>query len=318
MVYVVTGGAGFIGSHLVEALLAWGDRVVVLDDLSTGKHSNLPANAKVELVQGCVTDRQLVEKVMQRARGVFHLAAIASVEMSRLQWERTHQVNVTGMVNILAASARLAKPAPVVYASSAAVYGNNQQLPIDETEVPHPLTAYGADKLGCELHAHVASYVHSVPTMGMRLFNVYGPRQDASSPYSGVISIFSQRIAAAQDITLYGDGLQTRDFVYVGDVVRAFCAAMTQLEANREICDVVNVCTGKATSLLQLVEVLETITGHRVAKHMAEMRVGDIRASVGDANKLLRVLGFVAEKQLHEGLRLTLQSLVDECKQGVA
>ena len=316
MVYIVTGGAGFIGSHLVEALLAWGDRVVVLDDLSTGKRENLPVSSKVELVQGCVTDAALVEKVMQGARGVFHLAAIASVEMSRLQWEHTHRVNLTGMVNVLAASARLPKPAPVVYASSAAVYGDNQHLPLSESEVPHPLTAYGADKLGCEHHARVAKKVHGVPTLGLRFFNVYGPRQDASSPYSGVISIFADRIAAGKDITFFGDGGQTRDFVYVGDVVRALCAAMSQLESNRELCDVVNVCTGQSVSLLQLADILEKITGKVVSKHFEDVRVGDIRTSLGNANKLLKLLGVTAEKPLFDGLRLTLGVGAGEIKQG--
>lgn len=305
MTYLVTGGAGFIGSHVCEALRARGDEVIVLDDLSTGKRENIPAGVWFE--QGDICDPVMVKKLLSQVKGVFHLAAVASVEMSRLEWERTHAVNVTGTVNILAASAKLAEPVPVVYASSAAIYGNNQNLPLAETERPAPLTAYGADKLACEQHAKVGEVVHGLKSCGLRFFNVYGPRQDPTSPYSGVISIFAKRIAEGLPITFYGDGQQTRDFVYVGDVVRALVAAMGLLErSDAPQAWVSNVCTGREVSLIDLASTLENITQNSVTKEFAAARMGDIRASLGNPDCLFRLLGVKADTILDVGLRATL------------
>ena len=218
--YLVTGGCGFIGSHLVEDLLNRGHRVRILDDLSTGKRSNLPAGApsrQCELITGDVIDRELVERCFEGVDHCFHLAAVASVQRSNEDWSGTHRINLTGAINIFDAARR--QRVPVVYASSAAVYGDNADTPLQESAQLRPLTAYGADKLGCELHARVASLVHSVPTTGLRFFNVYGPRQCASSPYSGVISIFADRLTRAEPLVVFGDGEQTRDFIFVKDVV---------------------------------------------------------------------------------------------------
>jgi nucleoside-diphosphate-sugar epimerase len=200
--YLVTGGCGFIGSHLCEALVARGDRVRILDDLSTGKLENKPPAA--ELIRGDVADPVAVRTAMEGADGCFHLAAIASVERGNQDWLGTHRTNLTGAITILDAARRAGagKPIPVVYASSAAVYGDNPEVPLAETATVRPLSAYGADKLGCELHARVASHVHGVPTVGMRFFNVFGPRQDPKSPYSGVISIFCDRLRAGQGIAI--------------------------------------------------------------------------------------------------------------------
>src|ERR1700761_3440303 len=222
--FLVTGGAGFIGSHLCEALIARGDQVRVLDDLSTGHRRNVPAQAT--LIVGDVADPTAVAEAMADVDGCFHLAAIASVEKGVTDWLGTHRVNVSGTVTVFDAVRRQGSRIPVVYASSAAVYGDAAVVPIAETAPCVPLSAYGADKYGCELHARVASHVHGIPAVGLRFFNVYGPRQDPKSPYSGVISIFCERIAAGLPITVYGDGQQTRDFVYVGDVVRALLGAM--------------------------------------------------------------------------------------------
>ena len=196
--YLITGGCGFIGSHLAEDLLAQGHSVRVIDNLSTGKISNLPASrvpTDCELVIGDITDKARLEQCFDGVDYCFHLAAIASVQLSNEDWAGTHQVNLTGSINVFDA-ARM-RQVPVVYASSAAVYGDNAESPLTESAVLRPLTAYGADKLGSELHARVASFVHSVPTTGLRFFNVYGPRQDSSSPYSGVISIFAEKSIAA-------------------------------------------------------------------------------------------------------------------------
>ena len=224
--WLVTGGCGFIGSHLVDALLARGDKVRVLDDLSTGRRSNLPDG--VEVVVGDVADAKTVAQAMAGVDGCFHLAAVASVQRGNEDWLGTHRVNLTGTIAVFDAARTCNRkgPVPVVYASSAAVYGDNPNMPLDESAATAPLSAYGADKLGCELHGRVAWQVHKVPSTGFRFFNVYGPRQDPKSPYSGVIAIFADKVAENRQITVNGDGGQVRDFVYVADVVRHLVAAM--------------------------------------------------------------------------------------------
>src|ERR1700733_8992720 len=222
--YLATGGAGFIGSHLCEALVARGDTVRVLDDLSTGHRRNLPPTAT--LIVGDVADPATVAQAVDQVDGCFHLAAIASVERGVTDWLGTHRANLTGTVTVFDAIRRQGNKIPVVYASSAAVYGDAVTVPIAEAEPCVPLSAYGADKYACEMHARVASHVHAIPTTGLRFFNVYGPRQDPRSPYSGVISIFCERVIRGAPIDVFGDGSQTRDFVYVADVVAALLSAM--------------------------------------------------------------------------------------------
>ena len=218
--YLVTGGAGFIGSHLCEALVARGDSVRVIDDLSTGHRHNLPPG--VPLIVGDVADPDAVARAMEGVDGCFHLAAIASVEQGVTDWLGTHRANLTGTITVFDAIRRQGSRIPVVYASSAAVYGDAAHRADRRNRPCPPLSAYGADKYRCELHARVASHVHGIPTVGLRFFNVYGPRQDPKSPYSGVISIFCERISAGQPITSSATASQTRDFVYVGDVVGRF------------------------------------------------------------------------------------------------
>ena len=211
---MVTGGCGFIGSHLVDALVAEeAISVVVLDDLSTGKKENLHSEA--ELIVGDTTDLDTVLRAFANVNGCFHLAAIASVEKSNTEWVRTHTVNITSTVNIFEAARRAHGLVPVVYTSSAAVYGDCQAVPIREDADKQPLTAYGVDKYACDLHARVGWHVHGIASIGMRPFNIYGPRQDPKSPYSGVISIFFDRIRKQLPISIFGDGGQMRDFVYV-------------------------------------------------------------------------------------------------------
>jgi UDP-glucose 4-epimerase len=296
--YLVTGGCGFIGSHLADALLAAGHAVRILDDLSTGKRANLPPGA--ELLLGDVADPVAVAEAMRGVDGCLHLAAIASVERGNQDWLGTHRTNQTGAITILDAArrARAGGPVPVVYASSAAVYGDAPG-PIAETAPRRPLSAYGADKLGCELHAAVAGLVHGVPTCGFRFFNVYGPRQDPASPYSGVISIFCDRLKAGQRITVFGDGGQTRDFVHVGDVVRALLAGLERATVRGEV---YNVCTGRATSVLGLAETVARILGIRLMPGFGPPRSGEIRHSLGDPAKARRELGFEAGTELAAGL----------------
>ena len=198
--FLVTGGCGFIGSHLVDALLAQGDKVRVLDDLSTGRLANLAHGA--DLVRGSVTDAALVRRACEGVDGVFHLAAIASVTRCTEDWIGAHAVNLSGTVTVLDA-ARRGGQLPVVYASSAAVYGDTVADRLSERTPPAPKSAYGADKLGSELHAGVAQASFGVPTLGLRLFNVYGPRQDGSSPYSGAISAFCERLGRGASITIW-------------------------------------------------------------------------------------------------------------------
>lgn len=297
--YLITGGCGFIGSHLADLILSLGHRVRVLDDLSTGRRENLSPRA--ELVIGDIADRAAAERCLADVDGCFHLAAVASVERCNRDWLGTHRTNLTGTITIFdCARATANRPAvPVVYASSAAVYGDQPTGPIDERSSPQPLSAYGADKLGCELHARVASLVHGVPAVGMRFFNVYGPRQDPKSPYSGVISIFCDRIAAGRSVTIFGDGQQVRDFIYVGDVAQALWAAM---QTPQPAGSVFNVCTGQATSIRMLVDAIAAHNGLSPLIEHGPPRDGDIRASVGDGRRAKEALGFCALTTLRAGL----------------
>jgi UDP-glucose 4-epimerase len=274
--YLVTGGAGFIGSHLCEALVARGDRIRVIDNFSTGHRGNIPAGAA--LIEADVADPAAVAEALDGTDGCFHLAAIASVEKGVTDWLGTHQANLTGTITLFDAIRRQGREIPVVYASSAAVYGDAVTVPIAETSPCIPLSAYGADKYSCELHARVASHVHGIPTAGFRFFNVYGPRQDPGSPYSGVISIFCERIAAGMPINIYGDGQQTRDFVYVADVVRALIAGMA---LRPEDSPVFNVCTGVPTSVEVLARLIADLTGRSLDIRTQPPRAGEIRHSVG-------------------------------------
>jgi UDP-glucose 4-epimerase len=298
--YLVTGGCGFIGSHLCKALVSRGDAVRVLDDLSTGSLANLPAAAS--FIRGDVADLQLVRQAMTGVDGCFHLAAVASVDLSNRDWLRTHRTNLTGAITVFDA-AIAAGPVPVVYASSAAVYGNCPSLPLRESSEKQPLSAYGADKLGCELHAWVAGKVHALPSVGLRLFNVYGPGQDPKSPYSGVISIFCYRIPRGEPIEIFGDGRQSRDFIFVDDVVTALLLATnTRLSGER----VLNICTGRATSVLDLAQTIANLCGQDLAIRFQPPRKGEITHSYGDPTDAKQALGITGYTELRIGLSTTL------------
>ena len=301
--YLVTGGCGFIGSHLADALRGAGHTVRILDDMSTGRPENKPAGA--ELLEGDVADPRLVAEAMHGADGCFHLAAVASVERGNLDWLGTHRANLTGRITVLDAARRANSrvPVPVVYASSAAVYGDNPEVPLAETAATRPLSAYGADKLGSEQHGFVAGRVHGIPTCGLRFFNVYGPRQDPKSPYSGVISIFCDRLKAGQGITIFGDGGQSRDFVFVGDIVRALLAAMERAGTDGRV---YNVCTGRSTTIGELAGTIAGILGAPAEIVFGPPRAGEIRVSLGDPSSVRRELGFEARTALEEGLARTL------------
>ena len=300
--YLITGGCGFVGSHLADALLARGDGVVVLDNLSTGKRANLAPEVRV--IEGDVADPGAVARAIAGCAGVFHLAGIASVAYCNEHWREGHLTNQTGTVTVFEAAARAGR-VPVVYTSSAAVYGDAGPGAVDEARVPRPQTAYGVDKLGSELHGRIAMGVHGLPTVGLRPFNIYGPRQDPSSAYSGVISIFNNRLAQGLPVTVFGDGLQTRDFVFVADVVRFLMAAMAR--APHAAGEVFNICTGRATTLLALVDTLARLHGRVPVVQLGDPRVGDIRESLGDPNRARTVLGVTAEVTLEDGLAALLR-----------
>jgi UDP-glucose 4-epimerase len=305
--YLVTGGAGFIGSHLVDALLAAGRRVIVLDDLSVGKRGNVPEQA--QLIEGDVGDEPLLRRVLQEVDGCFHLAALSSTVLSHQRWLYSHRVNVGGTVTVLAcARATAHRPAvPVVYASSAAVYGDNPDCPLAEQATLRPLSAYGADKLGSELHARVAGLVHGVPTVGLRLFNVYGPRQDPHSPYSGVISHFLLRAQRGEVLSIHGDGEQVRDFVHVSDAVRFLLTAMAHAQPTGQV---YNVCTGQPTTILALARLLMHLSGKGSGLQHSAARVGDIRVSIGDPRLAAQCLSIRTTMTLRDGLAEMMASPV--------
>jgi UDP-glucose 4-epimerase len=306
MKYLVTGGCGFIGSHLCDALIDAGHQVRVLDNLSTGVEDNLPSG--VELLLGSVMDRDLVKRAMQDIDGCFHLAAVSSVTCSLNDWVGTHCNNQQGTVNLLDAARRNgeAPTVPVVYASSAAVYGDNATVPLNESSIPWTISEYGADNLGIEDHARVAWLAHGVSTVCMRFFNVYGPRQSPASPYSGVISIFIERLLKGQPLSIHGDGKQTRDFIYVADVVRFLIAAMHNQKGEASV---YNVCTGQPTSILQLAKTLSMLSGSEPQLNKMSCRQGDIVESLGEPKRANKRYGFTAQVTLGDGLKLMLETM---------
>jgi UDP-glucose 4-epimerase len=306
--YLVTGGAGFVGWHLVEALLSCGHSVRVLDDLSSGPLRDLPSH--VEFIEADVVDDSAVAAAFEAIDGCYHLAAIASVERCNRDWLRSHRINLTGTVNVFNAARRLrgGRTIPVVYASTAAVYGNCAAASIAENQSLAPVSTYGADKAACELHARAAGAVHQVPTVGLRFFNLYGPRQDPYSPYSGVISRFIDRLRRGEPIEIFGDGEQTRDFTYIGDAVTALRQAMGAAALHAPI---FNICTGIGTSVRGLAETIGRLCGTRLVIHYLTPREGDVRQSVGDPRQAAADLGFTAETPLARGLCITLEALSD-------
>ncbi|MEO5374810.1 MAG: NAD-dependent epimerase/dehydratase family protein [Alphaproteobacteria bacterium] len=305
--YLVTGGCGFIGSHLVDSLLADGHEVAVLDDLSTGRRSNLDPRAR--LVVADVADTDAVSAAMANVSACFHLAAVASVQRSTEEWPKTHRSNQTGSIAVFDAARRLGggTPLPVVFASSAAVYGSNTAVPLAETAQVGPISPYGADKLGSELHARAGEVIHRSRIIGLRFFNVFGPRQDPGSPYSGVISIFSDRSRQGLPLTIFGCGEQTRDFVFVSDVVGCLRRAMASLEASPAArFAAYNVCRGVGVTINELARHVVAASGSSSTISHAPARAGDIQASIGVPDLARRDLGFVAAVSLEDGLRATL------------
>lgn len=297
---LITGGAGFIGSHLADALLAEGHAVRILDDLSTGKRANLQLdNPWMELIEGDVANAQLVQRAASGCKAVVHLAAVASVQASVDDPVHTHQSNFIGTLNVCEAM-REAGIKRVVFASSAAVYGNNGEgESITEDTTKAPLTPYASDKLASEQYLDFYRRQHGLEPVVFRFFNIFGPRQDPSSPYSGVISIFAERIEKGMPITVFGDGEQTRDFFYVGDLVKLLVQALTQPEA---VEGAINVGLNQATSLNQLLAELSSVVGKLPEVTYATPRSGDIRHSRASNERLMSRFSLDEPTPLRVGL----------------
>ncbi|CAM4059940.1 NAD-dependent epimerase/dehydratase family protein [Ectopseudomonas alcaliphila] len=302
--FLVTGGAGFIGSNLVDALLAAGHRVRVLDNLSMGKRSNLPLdNPRLHFIEGDVADAEVVAQAVAGCAGVAHLAAVASVQASVDDPVSTHQSNFIGTLNVCEAM-RQHGVRRVVYASSAAIYGNNGEgVAIDEATAKAPLTPYASDKLAGEHYLDFYRRQHGLEPAVFRFFNIFGPRQDPSSPYSGVISIFTQRAQQGLPISVFGDGEQTRDFFYVGDLVALL---MQGLLSEQVVSDPLNVGWSQAVSLNQLLAEIGVLCGGLPPLTHLPARAGDIRHSRADNTRLQAHYRMPQQTPLREGLRQLL------------
>ena len=301
---LVTGGAGFIGSHLVEALLSEGRAVRVVDDLSTGHRSNLAhLEARYEWLEGDLADFETCRSAVDGVDAILHQAAIPSVPRSIREPLLSHASGATATLNLLEA-ARLAGCRRLVFAASSSAYGDTDDLPKHEGMVPNPLSPYAASKLAGEHYVRVYARTMGLDGVSLRYFNVFGPRQDPSSPYSGVISLFARLMADGRRPTIHGDGSQTRDFTYVANVVRANLLA---LDSPRPLGgEALNVGTGSRISLLELVEAINRALGTDLAPEFLPPRVGDVRDSQASLEKARAVLGYEPAVDFEEGLRRTL------------
>lgn len=305
MKVLITGGAGFIGSHLAERLLETNAEVRVLDDLSTGRRENLPRHEALEFVEGDIRNTGLVDQCVEGVDAVVHLAAVASVQASIDDPIRTHQVNFDGTLNLLEA-ARRNGTRRFLYACSAAVYGDAASIPVSEDSPPNPMSPYAVDKLAGEYYLLHYHRKYNLAATSFRFFNIYGPRQDPSSPYSGVISIFAERMQRNQPVTIFGDGTQTRDFVYVADLAKLLARAVHGMEG---VGGVFNVGTGTRHSLLQLLSQLEKLSRTKIERYHESSRLGDIQHSCAEVSRLKRVFGGAPATPFDQGLKELLESL---------
>lgn len=300
--YLVTGGAGFIGSHLSEELVRRGHRVRVLDNLSTGKRINLEHLPEVEFLNGDIADAETCTNAVSGIDYVLHQAAIPSVPRSVKDPVTSNRSNLDGTLNVLVA-ARDAGVRRLVFAGSSSAYGDTPTLPKREDMPTRPLSPYALQKLVGEQYCQMFTELYGLETVVIRYFNVFGPRQDPGSPYSGVISLFSTALLAGRQPTIYGDGGQTRDFTFVSNVVDGVLRAC---EAPRASGAVINVATGGRISLNQLLQSMNAIVGTDIAPIYAEARAGDVRDSQADISKAQTLLGYEPHVDLDEGLRRTL------------
>jgi UDP-glucose 4-epimerase len=300
---LVTGGAGFIGSHVVEELLRRGDSVRVLDNFSSGKRENLSTlHGNLEILEQDLRNTEAVKAATRDVELVFHLAAFISVPQSMLDTQECFETNVVGTVRLLEA-ARQAGVRKVVLSSSTAVYGDPDKFPTDEETPLRPLSPYALSKQVNELYGRLYTQTFKLPVTALRYFNVYGPRQQPDSAYAAAISIFTRQLVSGQSISIYGDGKQSRDFIFVKDVVNA-----NLLAAESEVAgEVFNICTGDETTLLDLLETLSEISPHQPEVKFEAARPGDIYRSKGDPKKASKLLGFRARTSLADGLTETVK-----------
>jgi len=302
---LVTGGAGFIGSHLVPRLLELGNSVTVLDNLSTGKIENLNGvldHPKFMFQRGDITDKTNPKGVFDGVDSIIHLAALIDISASVADPHQNHEINVNGTFNMLQAAIKY-KVKKFVFASSTAVYGDAKTLPVQENIALNPISPYAASKVAGEAYCSAFANCFGLETVSLRFFNIYGLRSE-NSPYSGVITKFLQKIIKAEDLTIDGDGEQTRDFIHVSDIVKAVILALEKQGAKGEV---FNVCTGVPTSVNQLAATLKTATGKNPTIKHGPARLGDIRNSYGDPTKAVENLGFRASIDLTRGLQMLFQ-----------
>ncbi len=304
--YLVTGGAGFIGSHLVERLLAEGARVRVLDDFSTGSRANLGGavrhRGRLEVVRGDVRRLATVERATRGVEVVFHQAAMRSVPRSVKDPLGANDHNVTGTLNVFEA-ARRCRARRVVYASSSSVYGDRPELPKREDQMPAPISPYAVSKAAGEQYAAVWTRLYGLATVGLRYFNVYGPRQDPKSQYAAVIPRFILWGLRGRPLEVHGDGRQSRDFTYIDNVVDANVMAARAPDAGGEV---FNVGCGMRVSLLDIIQRLETLLGRPLERRHTPPRAGDVPHTLADVEKAKRLMGYTPLVDFDEGLRRTL------------
>ena len=301
--YLVTGGAGFIGSHVAEALVGRGEQVRVVDSLVTGDRRNLAHLSGVDFIQGDLADLEVARRAVDGVDFVLHQAAIPSVPRSVQDPITSHRANVDASLNILVAS-RDASVKRLVYAGSSSAYGDAPTLPKVEAMPTAPLSPYGLQKLVAEQYCQMFTRLYGLETVTTRYFNVFGPRQDPTSPYSGVISLFISAVCEGRQPTIYGDGEQTRDFTYVANVVDGVLRACHAPGVSGEV---VNVATGSRVSLNQLFRTIRDLVGTRVEPMYAAAREGDVRDSQADIKKARRLLGYEPTVSFDEGLAKTLE-----------
>jgi UDP-glucose 4-epimerase len=301
--FLVTGGAGFIGSHIAEALVRRGDRVRVLDNMSTGRAANLaPIRDRVEFVEGDVADEKVVGRLVQGVDCIFHHAALASVPMSVEAPLKTNAACVTGTVTVLDA-ARRAGVRRLVYAASSSMYGDQPTSSKRECDLPAPISPYGAAKLAGEHYCQAFAATYGFETVRLRYFNIYGPRQDPASPYSAVIPLFLTAMLAGRPPVVYGDGGQSRDFCYVANVVQANLLAADAPGVSGQV---FNIANGRSVDLLTLLEILNRLLGTNVKPVHAPARPGDVRESMADITAARHQLGYEPQVDFEEGLRRSI------------
>ncbi|MBI5464314.1 MAG: SDR family oxidoreductase [Ignavibacteriales bacterium] len=309
--YLITGGGGFIGSNIVEELVRSNQRVRVLDNFATGRRENLiPFMDKIEVVEGDLKDLETVRQAARSIDYVLHQGALPSVPRSIEQPTNTNDVNVTGTLNVLVAS-RDEGVKKVVLASSSSVYGNTHTLPKRETMEPVPLSPYAVSKLACEHYARVFWTIYGLPTVTLRYFNVFGPRQNPHSQYSAVIPIFIKALANGQRPVIYGDGSQSRDFSYVENVVMANVLAVHEPGANGKV---MNIACQEAITLNDLVKELNSILGTSIEPEYKPERTGDVKHSLADIGLAQAVMNYAPRVRWREGLRRTVERLVESWK----